>query len=184
MNLLTLPNLLSLYRLIISPLAGFEIYKGNCKAASFLFLTAAVSDFFDGYFARKLNSETYLGVLLDPVADKVFVISFLFPLLFGNFQYKPAAVVVFPFLLKELVIILETPFAVKRNVDPKPNVFGKISTTLLFLYGGTLLIENCLNEEFLLLHKTLEISATAFLLLTAYTYYRKVFKGKSPGRGV
>jgi cardiolipin synthase len=183
MEILNLPNLLSLYRLIVSPIAGWEIYKGNCTVAPFLYLTAAVSDFLDGYLARKINSETPLGVILDPIADKVLVISFLVPLLVGNFGYKPAAVVIFAFLLKELVILLEIPFAVKKNVDPKPNLFGKISTTLLFLYGGTLLMENCLQRNLLLLQRTLEASATSFLLLTAYTYYKKVFKKNPPEGG-
>jgi len=184
MELINVPNLLTLFRLFISPLAGFEIYRGNYDWGIFLYLTAAVTDFLDGYIARKTNSETHLGVILDPIADKVLILSYLVPLFVGDFRYKPAAVVVFAFLLKELVVILGIPIAVKRGINPKPNIFGKLSTTLLLLYGGVLLLENRFGVELLTIQRLLECAASASLLITAYTYMLRVLGKENPLRGI
>ena len=67
-----LPNSLTLFRIFLVP---FLVVVLLTKYSNFLglgiFLVAAATDFFDGYFARKLNKMTRLGTLLDPIADKL-----------------------------------------------------------------------------------------------------------------
>src|SRR5437763_8890682 len=67
-----LPNSLTLLRIFLVP---FLVVVLLTKYSDFLglgiFLVAAITDFFDGYFARRLNKTTRLGALLDPIADKL-----------------------------------------------------------------------------------------------------------------
>ena len=67
-----LPNSLTLLRIFLVPILVVVLLT---KYSNFLglgiFLVAAITDFFDGYFARRLNKTTRLGALLDPIADKL-----------------------------------------------------------------------------------------------------------------
>jgi len=69
-----LPNLITLIRLGVVPgLVYFLEVKGGNGMALILFLAASLTDWVDGYLARKLNQTTALGALLDPLVDKVLV---------------------------------------------------------------------------------------------------------------
>ena len=75
---LTLPNLLTILRLLAAPMvAVMFLYFTRPYAdwfALILFLLAAVTDWFDGYLARAWKQETKLGAMLDPIADKAMVV--------------------------------------------------------------------------------------------------------------
>ncbi len=71
-----LPNVLTYGRIAAVPLvAGLLMYGGNSARwlALAIFVVAAISDFFDGYLARKWQQQSSLGIMLDPIADKVLV---------------------------------------------------------------------------------------------------------------
>ena len=72
---LNLPNLISLGRLLLVPLAIVLILEGSYWGALWVFVVAGVSDAVDGLIARKFNRRTPLGALLDPLADKVLLVS-------------------------------------------------------------------------------------------------------------
>jgi CDP-diacylglycerol--glycerol-3-phosphate 3-phosphatidyltransferase len=66
-----LPNLFLFYRILAVPVFIVCYALGWQVAALVIFVTAAISDFFDGYFARKLNLVNDFGKLMDPLADKI-----------------------------------------------------------------------------------------------------------------
>ena len=67
-----LPNSLTLFRIFLVPfLVVVLLTKSNDFVGLAIFLVAAITDYFDGYFARRLNKTTRLGALLDPIADKL-----------------------------------------------------------------------------------------------------------------
>ena len=70
-----LPNAISVVRLLLAPLSVWLVMKGHLEAAFWVFLGAGVSDAIDGYLARLLNAETVLGQYLDPIADKLLLVS-------------------------------------------------------------------------------------------------------------
>jgi cardiolipin synthase len=73
---LSLPNLLTYGRLVGVPVvAGLILWGGDAArwAALALFIGAAITDFFDGYLARRWGQQSALGRMLDPIADKVLV---------------------------------------------------------------------------------------------------------------
>ena len=68
-----LPNLLTLSRVLLLPVFISCFLAGYYRAAALAFAAAALSDFLDGYLARRLRVESELGAFLDPVADKLLV---------------------------------------------------------------------------------------------------------------
>src|SRR5512142_2062758 len=75
----TIPNILTLARLIAVPLFIVASFRGSYTLALVLFVAAAVTDFLDGMIARRFNQRSRIGAILDPAADKVMMVSgFLF----------------------------------------------------------------------------------------------------------
>ena len=73
------PNKITCFRIILVPFLVFFLLKNDWKysplIALSIFILASVSDFLDGYIARKNDLITNLGIFLDPIADKILVIS-------------------------------------------------------------------------------------------------------------
>ena len=66
-----MPNLITFARLVLVPIVAYWIISKSYAAAAIVFLIAALSDFVDGYIARRFDRVSRLGSLLDPVADKL-----------------------------------------------------------------------------------------------------------------
>ncbi len=76
----TLPNFLTLLRVLFLPFIVVSIITEHFRTALLLFLISAVTDFLDGFIARRQKSVTNLGILLDPIADKLLTSSVLISL--------------------------------------------------------------------------------------------------------
>jgi len=129
----TIPNLLTGYRFAVAPLLLFFIYPGADAGVSllafFLFLTGALTDLADGYYARKHKIETVLGKLMDPVADKVLVCVALVMLIAGS---KIPAWVVFFILARELVITGLRGVAASAGIVVAASGMGKLKSVLQY----------------------------------------------------
>ncbi|KAA6376677.1 MAG: putative CDP-diacylglycerol--glycerol-3-phosphate 3-phosphatidyltransferase [Streblomastix strix] len=79
-RLLTLPNFLTVLRVVIIPIIAYSFFldvRRRAIISSTLFFVASVTDFFDGYLARKLHQESDFGRVFDPIADKILVVIIL-----------------------------------------------------------------------------------------------------------
>jgi cardiolipin synthase len=72
---LSIPNLITLGRILLVPIVVWAIWSGAMWAAFVLFLAAGVSDAVDGYLAKRFRMTTVLGAYLDPLADKALIVS-------------------------------------------------------------------------------------------------------------
>lgn len=111
----TLPNFLSLFRIIIIPVLVYLLtYPDRMSAllSAFLFLIASVTDYFDGYLARRNRTVSDLGKILDPLADKLMVASALIMLAAIDRAGEPSV----PAWLVVLVIAREIAVTVIRGI--------------------------------------------------------------------
>lgn len=97
---LNIPNLLTIVRISLVPifiLTFYSPWEFNSIAAAVVFLIASLTDYLDGYLARKLQQESALGKFLDPVADKL-IVAVALVLLVENYAScyftVPAAIIV------------------------------------------------------------------------------------------
>jgi CDP-diacylglycerol---glycerol-3-phosphate 3-phosphatidyltransferase len=135
-----LPNLLSLSRLVATVLVvAFVLINQpwSFLVATVLFLLASVTDFFDGYLARRFHVASSLGVFLDLTADKIFVAAILISLV--QINLVPAWIVIIIVAREFLVTGLRSMAAAKGKVIPA-GVWGKQKTFItLVAIGGVLL---------------------------------------------
>ncbi|MGI9306443.1 MAG: CDP-diacylglycerol--glycerol-3-phosphate 3-phosphatidyltransferase [Gammaproteobacteria bacterium] len=153
MNNLTnnLPNALSLLRLCAAPVLAFVFWlpqwtaageKTAAAAAAAVFAAAAATDFIDGYWARKHRQQTRLGMFLDPVADKILVVTALL-LLVDAGKAAPAASLLI--IAREIFVSALREWAAlnKAGESVKVSAAGKWKTgaqmaAVLFLFAGDL----------------------------------------------
>ena len=126
-------NMLTLFRIAIIPvLIVLFFFPGPVAAWSAvgLFVLAAITDFFDGYFARSLNQVTAFGRFLDPIADKLIVTVTLFLLVaFDRLEglwILPAVII----LVREILIAGLREFLGPYNIKVKVSPLAKWKTTV------------------------------------------------------
>lgn len=116
------PNVLTMLRLALIPVFLIFYCTGHEKWALVTFLVASFTDFLDGYIARKNNQITAFGKLMDPLADKVMVLTALLcQTVTGVFPLAAFIIV----MLKELMMVLGGAFMLKRDVVVYSNMLGK-----------------------------------------------------------
>src|SRR5208282_5947057 len=72
---LSIPNLITLGRILLVPVVVWAITSGEMSIAFFLFLAAGISDAVDGFLAKRFHMASELGAYLDPLADKALIVS-------------------------------------------------------------------------------------------------------------
>lgn len=124
----SLPNVLSCSRLVLA--AGFVVTRGADARVGLIGL-AAVTDFLDGWLARRVHATSRWGALLDPIADRVFVLTVVGTFLFAGLLSTPAY---FLLLMRDLatavgfLVARAVPWL--RPVEFKARVVGKVVTVL------------------------------------------------------
>jgi CDP-diacylglycerol--glycerol-3-phosphate 3-phosphatidyltransferase len=134
----TLPNLLSCSRLLLA--AGF-VATGATEARVGLIGAAAATDFLDGWLARRVKATSRWGALLDPIADRVFVLTAVSTLLFtgaiGTAQY-------FILIMRDLAtavgFLVARSVSWLRPVKFQARALGKVVTVLQLLTLASLLL--------------------------------------------
>ena len=116
---LNLPNLISLGRLLLVPLAIWLILRSRYGAGFWVFVVAGVSDALDGFIAKHFNRRTRLGALLDPIADKALLVSVYVTLGLANQLWTSLVILV---VFRDIMIIggflLVHLFAAQKHYAP------------------------------------------------------------------
>ncbi|HOA82740.1 MAG TPA: CDP-diacylglycerol--glycerol-3-phosphate 3-phosphatidyltransferase [Thermodesulfovibrio thiophilus] len=133
---LNLPTSLTILRIILIPVFIMEA-PTNPQFGAFLFFIASVTDFLDGYLARKFKQITNLGIILDPIADKLLVISALIILV--DIARVPAWIAIV-IILREFIITVLRFYALSRGVVIPAEKAGKAKTVLQMISILLLLI--------------------------------------------
>ena len=121
-NVWTIPNVLTMIRLLLVPVFVILFFNGMKKTALVVFIVASLTDFLDGYLARKLNQITDFGKLFDPLADKLMVLTAMVCQgIAGVFPWIAIIIVA----VKEGMMVLGGMFMLSRNVVVYSNLPGK-----------------------------------------------------------
>jgi len=147
----SIPNGLTLFRCLTSILLPFLIiYGGETGAiiAAPLLIFAAISDYLDGFYARKYNVTSVFGKILDPIADKLLVIGIILSLASENmldfyYAFIPALIIV----LREILISGLRETVAGYNFSLKVSIWAKWKTTLQLIACGSFLVWR-MNEFF------------------------------------
>jgi len=125
-HLVWAPNLLSLSRLILAPIMGYFLWRGDTTSTFIcliLLTLAGITDFLDGWLARKLNKVSPLGIALDPLADKCLAVILILELIFFRaFPWWLAALIIGRDIL---IVILGLIIMRDRQVSLPSNITGK-----------------------------------------------------------
>ncbi len=141
---LTVPNLLSVCRIILIPIFAILFYKGYFVWAVFTLFLSGLSDFLDGKIARRFNQISELGKILDPIADKLTQITIAVMLFFQFRLAESSALRAFSwvflfFLFKEGVMLIAGLIMLSKGIRPgAAEILGKIATFVF--YAAMLLI--------------------------------------------
>ena len=177
-----LPNVLTISRIVLLAPLLIMIYLPNDQLnliSVILFILIALTDFFDGFFARRQNITSEFGKMLDPIADKLLVVGVLIVLMIKgtieDLSILPALLIIF----REIFISGLREFAANRNTQASIDVsqVGKLKTAIqmlsLLLILSSLVLKNLtilLNIGIIFLWISMVLT-----LISGYKYYKSVF---------
>ena len=153
--MLTLPNLLTLSRILAVPILVFLLWRpgGFDYAVTFvLYCLVGITDYFDGYLARAQGTVSRLGQFLDPIADKIMVASVIVMLvarppiggtpIIAEWHLIPALVI----LLREIIVSGLREFLATLRVSVPVSQLAKWKTTLQLVSLGALILSGALPQ--------------------------------------
>jgi len=180
----TLPNLLTLSRILAVPLLVFLLWKPapyDYLITFVLYCIVGITDYFDGYLARAQAKISRLGQFLDPIADKIMVAAVLVmlmasrkadgdPPIVENWSVIPALII----LLREIIVSGLREFLAPLNISMPVSQLAKWKTTLQLVALGALILSGAFPREGWMHIVGLASlwAAAALTLVTGYDYLR------------
>ena len=182
--MLTLPNLLTLSRILAVPILVFLLWRPtpiDYAITFILYCIVGVTDYFDGYLARAQGQISRLGQFLDPIADKIMVAAVILmlaasrkangePPIIQDLNVIPAMVI----LLREIIVSGLREFLAPLNVGVPVTALAKWKTTFQLVALGALILGGAFPGEGWV-HDTGVVSlwaAAALTMVTGYDYLR------------
>jgi cardiolipin synthase (CMP-forming) len=142
----TLPNFITLLRLAMLPFFLVAIYDGSFRLALGLFVAAGISDGIDGYLARRFDMSSALGAYLDPIADKLMMMSSYVFLSIPSYpgQYKIPFWVVVLVVSRDVLLLTVALLLILTGSKLRfpPTWAGKVTTVTMIV---NVLIVLCAN---------------------------------------
>ncbi len=181
--MLTLPNILTLSRILAVPILVFLLWKPSWfdYAITFvLYCLVGITDYFDGYLARAQKTVSRLGIFLDPIADKIMVAAVIImlvstrkssgePIIHG-LHIVPALVI----LLREIIVSGLREFLAGLQISVPVSQLAKWKTTLQLVALGALILAGA-TPQWEWVHVVGLVSlwaAAALTLITGWDYLR------------
>jgi cardiolipin synthase len=166
---LSIPNLITLGRILLVPVVIWAITSGEMRIAFILFLAAGVSDAVDGFLAKRFGMSSELGAYLDPLADKALIVSIYVAL--GISHVIPIWLVILV-VSRDIMIVgaFLLSWLIGRPMAVKPHPVSKLNTAVqIFLAGLVLAAYGFDFDAGLVL--TFTMAAVAVLTLLSVAFY-------------
>jgi len=166
---LSIPNLITLARILLVPVVVWVITSGQMRIAFALFLAAGLSDAVDGFLAKNFHMASELGKYLDPLADKALIVSIYVAL--GIAQALPLFLVILV-VSRDIMIISAflLSWLVGRPMPIRPLMVSKVNTAAQILLAALVLAEHAFGFE-AGLATNLTMALVAILTLLSIAFY-------------
>ena len=145
---MSIPNIISIARLLATPITLYLILQSAFKPAFILFVAAGVSDAVDGYIAKRWNQTTRLGAFLDPLADKVLLVGVYVAL--GVVGQLPTWIVILVVFRDVLIVggVLLLLLVLGTSARVRPHFVSKANTALQLALAATVLADLAVSIDF------------------------------------
>ena len=175
-----LPNILTIFRIISLPVLILMILSSEQKFNYYtvlLFVAISASDFFDGYFARKMSMESSFGKMLDPIADKLFIITVIICLMINGTIVHLSLIPGFLIICREIFVsgLREYYSAASSNAVINVSNLGKIKTAIQMLSLFLILLAPLSSQFSILLMNAGIVALWIAMILSVvsgYQYYK------------
>jgi cardiolipin synthase (CMP-forming) len=166
---LSIPNLITLARIILVPVVVWAITSGQMLAAFALFLAAGISDAVDGFLAKRFHMTSELGAYLDPLADKALIVSIYVAL--GIAGALPLSLVILV-VSRDIMIIsgFMLSWLVGKPMPIRPLPVSKVNTVAQIFLATLVLAEHGFGFDAALV-STIVIGLVAILTLLSIAFY-------------
>ena len=137
---MSIPNLITILRILLVPLTMWLIVTGQYLPAFLVFVAAGVSDGIDGFIAKRFDQVTELGAYLDPLADKLLLVSIYLAMGFLGIM-PPLLVIIVASRDVMIVGAVILSWLMDRPVEMQPLWISKVNTTVQISFAGLILAE-------------------------------------------
>jgi cardiolipin synthase (CMP-forming) len=166
---MTIPNLITIARLIMVPIVIVMIMQQRWAAAFILFVVAGVSDGIDGFIARHFDMKSELGAYIDPLADKSLLVSIYGALaVVGAIPSWLAIVVVSRDAMIVSAVLLS--WVMSRPVEIKPIILSKLNTAAQIGFAAFALAGNAYGIDMSGFHDIAMLAVATLTVASAGAY--------------
>lgn len=170
-----LPNILTISRIVVIPVIFLAIYIHTTfwsVLAGVLFVVASITDYLDGYLARARNQHSVLGRLLDPIADKLLVVSALLIIVANGMVHPVSYVPVIIIMCREVLVSGLREFLAEFRVGMPVTRLAKWKTGFQMVAISMILLEK-IGEPIRLMGEWMLWIAGILTFITGYQYFKK-----------
>ncbi|GAB6183835.1 CDP-alcohol phosphatidyltransferase family protein [Thermodesulfovibrio hydrogeniphilus] len=169
-KIITIPNVLSLIRIMLVPFFIFSMNAKDYSSALKILIIAGLTDCLDGIIARKFNQISKFGIFLDPLADKLLLLSIM--VTFYINELAPRWFLVLVFTRDILVALGWLERYLSRKKISKPTILGKISNASQVIIFGYILLALNFNVPQIPIYAYYLVSIIAVISLIQYIIIR------------
>lgn len=174
---MTIPNILTLLRVAIIPVVVVLMIAGESDVARWwalaLFVASAVTDFFDGWLARKLNQVSDFGRLFDPIADKLLVAAVYFLLVNDGIIAGWNVIAVVLIVSRELLVSALREYLAERGIAMPSSKQAKYKTAVQLASAALLIVAPTFGAQFTQISLILLWLAAALTVSSGYGYWMR-----------
>ena len=163
-KLFTIPNLISLFRLVLTWPIVYAICHDQLFYVFILGILAILSDFFDGYFSRVLNQHSDSGKILDPIVDCIIVVTIMITLHLR--QQIPSWYIKLMIIRYGIIACILAIYRIRSKITPQSILSGKISIGFIAATIAFALIQPQLPQTFLIVL----YASTCLMILSLIDY--------------
>jgi cardiolipin synthase len=163
---LTIPNLLTLVRIVMTPFILIQLSKGHYLLGGWMFGGAAFTDILDGLLARRFGGQSKIGQYFDPIADKILLSSIYVGLALG--RAVPLWIVLLIFG-RDLWILLLSAVALRFTEfrSLQPSIWGKASTFFQIMAAVAIMAARAYGNDWFLKISTILIAGVVILAVVS-----------------